>query len=710
MNHRQAHAGPRRQRGAVAVMVAISLLALVSAVFLAIEVARVYQAHRELKKLAGMAALDAARVVSGCADENGQSGGGLSALNRAVQASLKANNPGGEPISVKITPGVIRSNRNLPSSDPGSNTRVLEPTSIGAAQAVRVTLTRPFPTPMLPFLFGNQNRRMSASATAVQEALGSFYLGTTLASLQGGLVNDLLGALLCPLGPVGNTCRSQVLNLKLLDSNKGLASLNVSLDNLLLGAVRLGLNVRDVSELLDLQLTLPQWLGVLGYGLEQAVGGTVGQVGSGVGGLIRGLAGSTDATRTFSLSSLLNVTGDLLNPAVSGVLGALPVVNGQELLLALGQAAKADPSGSLQPIALPVQVGLGNLLQVYIFLQILQPPKFAVGRATGTPPAWNGSAAMSDCSYDGEYTCAQSSQIRLKVRAGINDQVLGLLKLRLGIDLDVGAGVAYLDSLECPSLRQPRPVAHLTAMPSLGVLGVGPYVGEPQNAKNAPALYNLPGGPSASRPYLLQLFPDQGLLGGIGWLLGWLLGDLTTSVALNAPLEVPLSTPRFQDLDPIDDFQLATPKTSHDTPLYLAYGQSGLPASDSNPQTVGSAGLLDSLTGGLLTGLACGSLNGSCNLNSPPNLYVSGPAWQNNSANLLTLVLKGLAELLNRVVTPLLTGILGILDFLLAPLLQLLDAVLEGLLQLLGVELGSLTVNMDSVSIDQPHIVTLDDE
>lgn len=684
-------------------MVAISLLALLSAVFLAIEVARVYQAHRELKKMAVMAALDAARVVSGCADENGQSGGGLAALNQAVQASLLANQAGEGNITSEVTPGVIRNNAD-------SNTRVLEPTPIGAAQAVRVTLTRPFPTPLLPFLFGNQNRQMSASATAVQEALGSFYLGTTLASLQGGLVNELLGALLCPLGPVGNTCRSQVLNLKLLDSNKGLASLNVSLDNLLLGAVRVGLDVRDVSDLLDLDLTLPQWLGILSYGLEEAVGGTVGQVGGGVSGLIRGLAGSTDATRTFSLRTILNVTGDLLNPAVSGVLGALPIVNGQELLLALGQAAKADPTGAVQPIALPVQVGLGDLLQVYIFVQILQPPKFAVGRATGTPPAWNGSAAMSDCSYGGEYTCAQSSQIRLKVRAGINDLVLGLLKLRLGVDLDVGAGVAYLDSLECPSLNRPAPVAHLTAMPSLGVLGVGPYVGEPQNAKNAPALYNLPGGPSATRPYLLQLFPDQGLLGGIGWLLGWLLGDLTTSVALNAPLEVPLSTPAFQDLDPIDDFQLATPQNSHDTPRYLAYGQPGLPESDNNPQSLSSSGLLDSLTGGLLTGLACGSLNGSCNLNSPPNLYITGPEWQKNSANLLTLLLKGLSDLLNYVVTPALTGILGILDFLLSPLLQLLDAVLEGLLQLLGVELGSLTVNMDSVTIDQPHIVAMDDD
>ncbi|TAJ55796.1 MAG: hypothetical protein EPN60_07655 [Nevskiaceae bacterium] len=181
-------------------------------------------------------------------------------------------------------------------------------------------------------------------------------------------------------------------------------------------------------------------------------------------------------------------------------------------------------------------------------------------------------------------------------------------------------------------------------------------------------------------------------------------------MALNAPLEVPLSTPVFQTLEPIDDFQLATPQNPHEVLLYLAYGQPGLPESDANPQSAGRSGLLDSLTGGLLTGLACGSLNGNCNLDSPPNLHVTGPAWQKDSANLLTLLLKGLSELLNYVVTPLLTGILGILDFLLSPLLQLPDSVLEGLLNLLGVELGSLTVNMDSVSVDQPHIVALDDE
>ena len=50
--------------------------------------------------VADMAALDAARVVSGCADSNGQSGGGLTALMRhTVAALLNASNPDVDPAS-----------------------------------------------------------------------------------------------------------------------------------------------------------------------------------------------------------------------------------------------------------------------------------------------------------------------------------------------------------------------------------------------------------------------------------------------------------------------------------------------------------------------------------------------------------------------------------------------------------------------------------
>src|SRR3546814_9305092 len=56
----------RKQQGAAAVFVAIALIPLLIATMLAIEVGRVYYAHRSLQKAANLAALDTARLMSGC--------------------------------------------------------------------------------------------------------------------------------------------------------------------------------------------------------------------------------------------------------------------------------------------------------------------------------------------------------------------------------------------------------------------------------------------------------------------------------------------------------------------------------------------------------------------------------------------------------------------------------------------------------------------
>jgi len=681
-----------RQQGGVAVFFAISLVALLIAATIGIEIGRMYLAHRNLQKLANLSALDAARVVSGCESPEEVS---QSRLTDIVNLSLGHNGDPSQLSRVLVEPGVIKVGQE-------SRRRYLDPTPIWQARAARVTLSRPFPKPIAPF-FPQSTGVMVASATAQQEAIGSFYLGSGLLSLQGGLLNQVLGALLCPLGTPGSSCRTQVASLNLLDSSKGLASVNLSLGHLLGGATQLGLNVQDLSELVDLELTLPQWLGVLGYGLEVAVNETGGQLGGGVSGLIRGLGGIADDRRRFNLGTLLNVTGDLLHPPVSGLLGALPVVNGQDLLVALGQAAKADPTGSVQPIALPVQVSLGSLLNVYVFIQILEPPKFALGRATGHPAMWNGSAAYADCT-SGDYTCAQTSQIRVLVRAGIDDAILGLLKLRLGVDLNVAAGAAYLDDLECPTSARPYPVAHISAAPSVAVVAVGPYLGAPKDAKNAPPIANLSGGPSANKPYLLQLFPDKGLIGGLLWLLGPIGGDVTTNVSLKAPLLGTVGDPSYRSLRDVDRFNRNDQGRSKPA-LYVAEGSVHSPVSG-NPQTIGTNGLLKNLVGSLVTSLACGSLSSTCNVDSTPNLSIDGPEFQKNSANLLTAALNALSYILNGAVLPLVTGILGLLNFLLAPVLSLLDLIVDGLLRLLGIQVGSATVIMNSVTVDQPHLIT----
>src|SRR3546814_18289314 len=63
---RRTSTSDRRQQGAAAVFVAIALIPLLIATMLASEVGRVYYAHRDLQKAANLAALDAARLMSGC--------------------------------------------------------------------------------------------------------------------------------------------------------------------------------------------------------------------------------------------------------------------------------------------------------------------------------------------------------------------------------------------------------------------------------------------------------------------------------------------------------------------------------------------------------------------------------------------------------------------------------------------------------------------
>lgn len=699
------------QQGAAAVFAAIAMLALLACMALGINIGQLYYAQRELQKEASLAAMAGAQVASGCANKGMP---GNTALAYAqVLSSIAANNGGNVAAAQAVLTGINGAPAvELGKVDPVNGLAHFSALSDGDIRvtAVRVNLSRPLPVPFFLFPY-DPNKRLYASATAQQPAVGAFSVGTTLLNLNTGaspLLNPLLQALLCG-NPNSGSCKSAI-NLSLADY-QGLVQANVSLGNLLAGATDVGLNVTDLSDLVNLQLTLPQWLGVLGHALSYTVDGTGAQVGQGVSGLVTGLAGIADSSATFSLATILNIAGQGLNPVVSDALGALPFVDGLDLLAALGEAAKADPTGALKPIVLPVSLNLGQLLNVSAFVQILQPPKFALGPATGHPASWVGDAAYADCGVGG-YTCAQSSQIKILVRAGIDDVVLGLFKLRLGVDINVGAAAAYLDQLQCPVSGAPNPDASLSAATSVAVVAAGPFQGTPENATNAPPILNIPGNPGAAQPYLLELFPNQGLL---GWLLntglGWLLGTSTIDVALNQPLLTTVGSPRFQKLSDVNYFSLQNPLLQSagawQPVVYIAEGAGGTSVAD-NPQTIGSTGLLNSTVNSLLTSLACGNTSGSCNLTNPPNLVITNPAWQKNSAAILQALVKGLTQLLNGVAVPVLNGIVDLLNFLLQPLLQLLDAIVDGLLQLLGVQVGGATVTMYSARIDRPAIVTIE--
>ena len=95
--------GRKQQTGAVAVLAALAVGAGLIALALAIDVGRLYSAHRDLQRVASLAALDAARVSGGCM---GQPENPAAAAYNETIGSIERNNGTRNaivPVSVELT-------------------------------------------------------------------------------------------------------------------------------------------------------------------------------------------------------------------------------------------------------------------------------------------------------------------------------------------------------------------------------------------------------------------------------------------------------------------------------------------------------------------------------------------------------------------------------------------------------------------------------
>lgn len=644
----------RKQQGATAVFVAIALLPLLIATMLAIEVGRVYYAHRSLQKAANLAAIDTARLMGGCTGNNLPT---QSMLNDAAATSLTRNNVTGITGTV-VEAGDVVTDRNFGGT---GIVRYLDPvdvtdtTAMNDAHGVRVTLTRAFPTPLIPF-FATNNREMTASATAEQAALGSFYLGSGLLGVDAGILNALLSGLLG-----GNVTLDAV-------SYKQLASVGVSLNDL---GTAVGVNVQDLSNPLALSTQTP----LLSDTLNGLAGALAGRTSSTVTNLLGNLGAAASGNRNeIPLGNLLGTVDD--------VAANVPFANLLDVILALAEASRQDESGGIAPIALPVAVGIPGVTTLKTFIKVIEPPQFSGLRRAGVAQA-------------------STSQIKLMVRLQVDalDNITKALNLvllggllgqitappiNIGIDVDVARASAYLDSLQCPSIEHPSPIAELSAEPSLATLTLGTFSG---SANAAPPITHdlakllgvsikILGGLVAN--IKVNLFLTDQVCVNVGNSKN--CGDYSGSSA--TPLPNPVT--QFTRLD--------NGASASDKPYWLA---DGVPPDDAvpneNPQTVGSTHLL---SGAMSTLFA--SLGG--------NLSASDPDHPNNSTKicLLILVCIPVGDIVDAVLTP----VKSLLGTVLSGVGGIVDAVLDPLLQALGIKLGSATVTMNTVSIDQPHLVS----
>lgn len=651
--------GRRRQRGAVAVYVGVMLVALIASALIVIDTGRLYAGQRKLQNLASLAAVSAAQTSSGCRDDGITPS--LAIVRSAVLRSLTSNggdesmmtgiNGAAEVVLGRIeTVAGLRTFLPLPEGDEGIN-------------AVQVNISQAAPTSFLRLFTGDENDgRLVASASARQSAIGAFRVGSGLATLDAGLLNALLSALL-----------GGDVSLDLL-TYEGLANVEVTLDAL---AIALGVEVQDLSNLVELGLDtvlLPVLLEGLVDGLDDVLSDTARVA-------LQNLAGAAQ-DKPVPLNALL---GPLMD-----VVGNVPFINLLDLIVALGESAAApapdDPYPT--PLKLPLEAGLvviPGVATVSLYLQILEGPQLGIGRA-GEATAKTAQVQVAVRVFADEVLNGLIAVVNALLQ-GILDTLTFLLELltlgavdidvtgpilipnlNLGIDVNVAQAAARLDALSCPTPSDPVPAAELSASPSIASVHVGSFVGTPSSA-GLPALDT-----STTSFDVLYLGLDvNGLLGFLGSLvldLGLDLTCVSVGGACYGPSE-PSPGP-FEPLPlPVEEFAWIPPQ-GRDGGYFLAEGIPYDPPVTGNPQTVGSS--LD--------------VTVALNVKEP---IVSGTGLLGG----LAYVLNGLVEALVAVLDPLLELVSGLLNTLVLPLLNLL-----------GIQLGLATVIMESITVDQPLLVS----
>ena len=405
-----------RQRGAAAIFVALALVSLLTVVGVAIDLSRFYFAQRDLQRMTNAAALDAARVAGGCL---GIPANPEAAALAEVNQSVIRN--GGK--AEYVSNGSVQVGRMLRD---GAGVRSFSAGDAEENRAVQVILKKPAPGRLIPLPGITDNQiNLKATAAAQSRPQVSIGIGTSVASVNNGLLGSLLGGL---LGGVPN------LNL-------------ISYQGLLAQRVPLG-QLADASGLpVDQFLNTP-------ISLRQLIGNT-----------LTAVSGVADPTVTNALASMRDVTNPALMVLPSDVvsvangyedaLGAVSVSAGQ-LLTQAAQAANGNSS-----INLPLALSLPLVGNVDLSLHLITPGQMAIIPAGLSPASGSPNSVAS------------SAQGLVQ----LNTTLLPILGNAVTLKLFVQAAkaTAQLDDIHCARRGQPTHKIDVGAQTQLAFVGIGEF-------------------------------------------------------------------------------------------------------------------------------------------------------------------------------------------------------------------------------------------
>jgi uncharacterized membrane protein len=376
------------RRGNFAITSAFIMIVVMGIAALGVDVGSVFADRRKAQSTTDIAALVAA--------------GNLSNASAAVTAALTKNN-----FDSTVTPVVQLGVYTANSSIPASQRFALSDAS--AANAVRVTLQTSTPLFFGQVLTRTGSFNIQTSATATSTALVTFSIGSTLLSVNGGLLNQILGQML-----------GTQLSLSAMDY-QSLLSANIDAFTFM-NALATRLNVTGVSytSLLSGNAQLGTIINAM-IDSEKAASATSS--------VVYALSEIASATNAATTKVPLNT---LLGPGVYGglIVGQTPNTTVSMSLFSLLSAVAALANGSNQ-VAATLNLGVPGIASATLLLAIGQPP-------VGTSWVTVGSTGAS----------VYTAQTRLLLTVQLLGNAL-IPSVTLPIYVALATGSATLNSLRC---------------------------------------------------------------------------------------------------------------------------------------------------------------------------------------------------------------------------------------------------------------------
>ncbi|MFV3367920.1 pilus assembly protein TadG-related protein [Pseudomonas sp. NY15435] len=410
--------GRERQRGAIGVMAAGTLLLALICLALVIDTGRLYFEQRKLQRVADMAALEAATQGGMCGS---QLAGDIQAF---VTASAAKNGfvPGTGDTLVG-TLGTV----SLDAGYGGAESRRVFSAGGNLADSIRVQATHSVPSSLVLnvaslFSGASSTTVISAQAVARRSAMAGISAGSGVLSLDSSnspLLNALLGGLL-----------GTNLNLDVV-TYQGIAGANVSLLALSqqLKAAGVNLELGKIDSLLGANVTAAQLLQAM---VNAADSSQLAGVNTAL--LRTALATINVPTANLTLGQILTVVApdSVRDTALSAG------VNMLDLLMATALVANKSNA-----VAVPAQtLSIPGLATQTLSLTVISPPQIAIGY-----PGKNS---------DGTWrTQATSTQISLKAAVHVDLLNLKLVTTDVLLQVDVAKGTAALESIKCGGVGKP---------------------------------------------------------------------------------------------------------------------------------------------------------------------------------------------------------------------------------------------------------------